>query len=431
MTHVQIPCNSGDRSHLREINGFAIEENRGVRKRERTSSRNGAILPQVKMASENVQLEDFDILKVLGKGAYGKVYLVRKMGGVDNRKVYAMKAVNKSRIVESKTDMRHTRTERDVLVSVSHPFLIKLFYAFETSQRLYFVQEFCRGGELFRLMETERMFLEDDARFYLCEIVCALEYLHSLDIVYRDLKTENIMLDSSGHIKLIDFGLSKVFDDGVTLTNTFCGTVEYMAPEVVIKSPGHGKPADWWSFGIFMFDLLTGRSPFHSNKGKKETKEKILKGRFSIPPFLSHSAGDLIRRLLRRNVDRRLGTGGASEIRDHVFFEHVEWDLVEKMAYIPPHIPAINAKDETDVSQFDPRFTSKTPKESDCETKKDGNSGGESSARGSSGSNFAEGLFGDFDWVSPEVVSSRESSFGEMDELQKDLLAIHIRYHGD
>merc|ERR1712066_640020 len=116
-----------------------------------------------------------------------------------------------------------------------------------------------------------------------------------MDIVYRDLKTENIMLDEDGNIKLIDFGLSKIFEEGRTLTQTFCGTVEYMAPEVVIKDPGHGKPADWWSLGIFFFDLVTGRSPFSSNRGKKVVKENILKGKFNIPPYITQDAQDLLR----------------------------------------------------------------------------------------------------------------------------------------
>ena len=366
-----------------------------------------------------VGLDDFDILKVLGKGAYGKVYQVRKVGGVDSKRVYAMKSVNKSRILDSKTDQRHTRTERDVLAAVKHPFLIKMFYAFETSKRLYFVQEFCRGGELFRLMETERMFLEDHARFYLCEITCALEYLHSLHIVYRDLKTENIMLDAEGHIKLIDFGLSKVFDRDNALTTTFCGTVEYMAPEVVIKSPGHGKPADWWSFGIFMYDLLTGRSPFHSNRGKRETKERILRGKFNVPPFISHDASDLMRRLLRRNVEKRLST--AASVKAHPFFEHIDWDLVLEKAYEPPHIPHFDdSEDDTDVSQFDPRFTMRSPKESE-------------SLEQVPPRDNKEVYFGDFDFVSPdcERVFIKENLSELLDRDLKIGSGKSLRGHGD
>lgn len=323
-------------------------------------------LEQITIMHPKVGISDFEILNVLGKGAYGKVYQVRKLSGQHAMETFAMKSVNKTRIVDSNTDLRHTRTERDVLALVDHPFLVKMYYAFETSRRLYFVQEFCRGGELFRLMETERMLMEDPAKFYICEIVCALEYLHSLNIVYRDLKTENIMLDEEGHIKLIDFGLSKIFEsDEEHLTTTFCGTVEYMAPEVVIKNPGHGKPADWWSLGIFTFDLLTGRSPFHSNRGKKETKERIIKAKFTIPAFITPNAQDLIRAFLRKMVTRRLGSNrGAEEVKEHRFFEGINWDKVVQRGYKPPFLPP--RLSDTDVSQFDPRFTSRTPKESEC-----------------------------------------------------------------
>lgn len=392
--------------------------------------------------------QDFSITSVLGKGAYGKVFQVRKNS---NGRVYAMKVINKAKIADSKTDVRHTRTERDVLVRVDHPFLIKLHYAFETAERLYLVQEFCRGGELFRLLEHERMIMEDSARFYLCQIVCALDYLHSMDIVYRDLKTENIMLDEDGNIKLIDFGLSKIFEDGRTLTQTFCGTVEYMAPEVVLKDPGHGKPADWWSLGIFFFDLVTGRSPFSSNRGKKVVKENIMKGKFNIPPYITQDAQDLLRKLLRRPVEKRLGTSGADTVKAHRFFSSVDWSMVEEKRYPPPHIPSFsNKSDATDVSQFDPRFTSRTPRESEIK------------APPSTEAKASELYFADFDYMSPDIRAesnghyeanghslevTKESStvFLDLDPVDDDdeednnddraltlnIDELHIRQHGD
>lgn len=311
-----------------------------------------------------VSMDDFKILKVLGKGAYGKVFQVRKVRGPGGGgTVYAMKAMDKSRICGSRTDVRHTKAERDVLVSVEHPFIVKLKFAFETPKRLYLVQEFCCGGELFRRMEVERLMVESVAKFYLQEIVLALEYLHSLDIVYRDLKTENVMLDREGHVKLIDFGLSKTHMKGDSLTHTFCGTVEYMAPEVILKEPGYGKPADWWSFGVFTFDLLTGRSPFHSNQGKAATKERILKGKFATPRVITPDANDFVRKLLRRPVERRLGSkGGAEELKSHPFFSGTDWDAVLRREERPPFQPDITS--ETDVQNFDTMFTSRTPRES-------------------------------------------------------------------
>lgn len=361
--------------------------------------------------SSGVGLEDFAFLKLLGKGAYGKVFQARKIRGPHAGKLFAIKSVNKSRIVSSQTDMRHTKAERDVLVRTDHPFIVKLQYAFVTKTRLYLVQEFCRGGELFRRMEVERMMLEDHARFYLSEIVCALEYLHDRDIVYRDLKTENVMLDQHGHVKLIDFGLSKLGMTEGNLTNTFCGTVEYMAPEVVARSPGYTKPADWWSFGIFTFDLLTGRSPFHSYKGKVETKDRIMKGKFQPPAFLTPAAIDLIRRLLRRPVDKRLGSvNGARDVKNHEFFNEVCWETVINKGYEPPFVPTLCSED--DVSNFDQRFTSKSPRESD-------NYGERSEKKAETIPD--DHLFAGFDYVSPEMLAAEaieENLEHRLDHLQ-------------
>lgn len=384
-------------------------------------------------SSNNVSIADFALLKVLGKGAYGKVFQARKVHGIHQGQLFAIKSVNKSRIASSQTDMRHTKAERDVLVKTDHPFIVKLYFAFETTKRLYLVQEFCRGGELFRRMEVERMMLEEHAKFYLSQIVCALEYLHSIDIVYRDLKTENVMLDQDGHVKLIDFGLSKLgMNDGV-LTNTFCGTVEYMAPEVVTRTPGYTKPADWWSFGIFTFDLLTGRSPFHSNRGKQETKERILRGKFHTPAFLTPQAQDLIRRLLRRPVDRRLGSKeGAIEIKSHDFFHGMIWEKVLKRDYEPPFVPTLTSDD--DVSNFDTRFTSKSPRESDV------TNGSNTAASASNGHSAAEKeepyMFKDFDYISPELDQDKDIAIdadhdADSRGLPDDMQDLRIRGYGD
>merc|ERR1719300_287549 len=361
-----------------------------------------------------VSMDDFKILKVLGKGAYGKVFQVRKVRGPGGGgTVYAMKAMDKSRICGSRTDVRHTKAERDVLVSVEHPFIVKLKFAFETPKRLYLVQEFCCGGELFRRMEVERLMVESVAKFYLQEIVLALEYLHSLDIVYRDLKTENVMLDREGHVKLIDFGLSKTDMKDDTLTHTFCGTVEYMAPEVILKEPGYGKPADWWSFGVFTFDLLTGRSPFHSNQGKHATKERILKGKFATPRVITPDANDFVRKLLRRPVERRLGSArGAAELKAHPFFHDTDWEAVLARQCTPPYLPEV--KSETDVQNFDTMFTSRSPRESNNAT-----------AHSPETQEAIDSLkFEDFDCVANgflEVVEDANSNRKEVDDRRSSL----------
>jgi len=177
-----------------------------------------------------------------------------------------------------------------------------------------------------------------------------------------------------------------------------------MAPEVVTRSPGYSKPADWWSFGIFTFDLLTGRSPFHSNRGKQETKERILRGKFHTPAFLTPQAQDMIRRLLRRPVDRRLGSkDGAIEIKSHEFFNGICWDKVLKRDYEPPFVPILSSED--DVSNFDTRFTSKSPRESDCVATRNGNNSAQEPEQ-----EPEQHMFKDFDWISPELLSSHLES---------------------
>jgi p70 ribosomal S6 kinase len=250
-------------------------------------------------------------------------------------------------------------------------------------------------------MEFERLMLEKDALFYLSEIVIALEYLHSKGIVYRDLKTENVMLDKKGHVKLIDFGLSKMNMGNDTLTNTFCGTVEYMAPEVILRSSGYGKPADWWSLGIFTFDLLTGRSPFHSNQGKAATKERILRGKFPTPKILTPEAGDFIRRLLRKAVPKRLGTQGAWEVKGHGLFKDLDWNMVINKQYKPPFEPFV--VDDTDVQHFDEQFTSRSPRESN-ETPPNHKSDDPNISTKSKPVIDYTNVFEDFDYVSDKFI---------------------------
>lgn len=181
-----------------------------------------------------VSCKDFDILKVIGQGGYGKVFLVRKNNGVDKDKVCAMKVLKKASIVQNKKDVSHTKSERNILEAVKSPFIVDLYYAFQTNGKLYLILQYLGGGELFTYLDREGMFLEATARFYVCELIMALEHLHELGIIYRDLKPENIMLNTGGHVVLTDFGLCKesVFSGGGR-THTFCGTIEYMAPEIL------------------------------------------------------------------------------------------------------------------------------------------------------------------------------------------------------
>lgn len=310
--------------------------------------------------------QDFELLRVLGKGGYGKVFQVKKGTGSDQGKIFAMKVLRKAKIVINQKDTAHTKAERNILESIKHPFIVDLIYAFQTGGKLYLILEYLPGGELFMHLEREGIFSEETACFYLAEITLALEHLHSCGIIYRDLKPENILLDKDGHVKLTDFGLCKEsLEDGET-THTFCGTVEYMAPEVLLRS-GHAKSVDWWSLGALMYDMLTGGPPFTANSRKK-TIDKILHCKLNLPNYLSPESRDLIKKLLRRQASQRLGSGldDGLSIRRHQFFRSCNWNELIHKRVRPPFKPTLISDD--DVSQFDTKFTGMTPVDSPDET---------------------------------------------------------------
>ncbi|CAI8017761.1 Ribosomal protein S6 kinase alpha-3 [Geodia barretti] len=301
----------------------------------------------------------FELLKVLGQGSFGKVFLVRKAVGKDVGKLYAMKVLKKASL--KVRDRLRTKMERDILAEMRHPFIVTLEYAFQTEGKLYLVLEFLRGGDLFTRLSKEVMFTEDDVKFYLAELALALDHLHTVGIVYRDLKPENILLDSEGHIKLTDFGLSKeAVEDKKTFS--FCGTVEYMAPEVVNRK-GHGTTADWWSFGVLMYEMLTGSLPFQG-ENRKATMTMILKAKLGMPQFLSPEAQSLLRVLFKRNPQNRLGNGqnGIENVKAHAFFKTIDWEKLVGREVPPPFKPACGRAD--DAYYFDTEFTSRTPKDS-------------------------------------------------------------------
>ncbi|XP_016106919.1 ribosomal protein S6 kinase alpha-2-like, partial [Sinocyclocheilus grahami] len=256
----------------------------------------------VKEGFEKADPSQFELLKVLGQGSYGKVFLVRKIRGSDTGQLYAMKVLKKATL--KVRDRVRSKMERDILAEVNHPFIVKLHYAFQTEGKLYLILDFLRGGDLFTRLSKEVMFTEEDVKFYLAELALALDHLHSLGIIYRDLKPENILLDEEGHIKITDFGLSKEAIDHDKRAYSFCGTIEYMAPEVVNRR-GHTQSADWWSFGILMFEMLTGSLPFQG-KDRKETMALILKAKLGMPQFLSPEVQSLLRALFKRNPSNRL-----------------------------------------------------------------------------------------------------------------------------
>ncbi|XP_028834267.1 ribosomal protein S6 kinase beta-2-like [Denticeps clupeoides] len=343
--------------------------------------------------SERVGPDCFELLKVLGKGGYGKVFQVRKVQGAQTGKIFAMKVLKKAKIVCNAKDTAHTRAEREILETVRHPFIVDLWYAFQTGGKLYLILECLSGGELFMQLEKEGIFMEDTACFYLGEIILALGHLHSNGIIYRDLKPENIMLNHEGHIKLTDFGLCKEsIHDGV-VTHTFCGTIEYMAPEILTRS-GHNRAVDWWSLGALMYDMMTGSPPFTA-ENRKKTIDKILKCKINLPPYLTPDARDLMKKLLKKNPTQRLGSkADFKEIQKHPFFRHISWDELLNKRVEPPYKPSLQSED--DVSQFDSRFTRQTPVDSPDDTTL---------------SDSSEHTFAGFTYVAPSVLESLKEGF--------------------
>uniref|UniRef100_A0A8B9GHM0 non-specific serine/threonine protein kinase n=1 Tax=Amazona collaria TaxID=241587 RepID=A0A8B9GHM0_9PSIT len=303
----------------------------------------------VKEGFEKADPSQFELLKVLGQGSYGKVFLVRKIKGSDAGQLYAMKVLKKATL--KVRDRVRSKMERDILAEVNHPFIVKLHYAFQTEGKLYLILDFLRGGDLFTRLSKEVMFTEEDVKFYLAELALALDHLHGLGIIYRDLKPENILLDEEGHIKITDFGLSKEAIDHDKRAYSFCGTIEYMAPEVVNRR-GHTQSADWWSFGVLM------------GKDRKETMALILKAKLGMPQFLSTEAQSLLRALFKRNPSNRLGAGfdGVEEIKRHPFFVTIDWNKLYRKEIKPPFKPAVGRPEDT--FHFDPEFTSRTPTDS-------------------------------------------------------------------
>ncbi|XP_077568162.1 serine/threonine-protein kinase Sgk1 isoform X2 [Stigmatopora nigra] len=294
---------------------------------------------------------DFHFLKVIGKGSFGKVLLARHRS---DEQFYAVKVLQKKAILKKKEE-KHIMCERNVLLkNVKHPFLVGLRYSFQTTDKLYFVLDYINGGELFYHLQRERCFLEPRARFYAAEIASALGYLHSLNIVYRDLKPENILLDSQGHVVLTDFGLCKENIEPDGTTSTFCGTPEYLAPEVLHKQP-YDRTVDWWCLGAVLYEMLYGLPPFYS-RNTAEMYDNILNKPLQLKPNISNAARHLLEGLLQKERSQRLGrVDDFVEIQKHVFFSPINWDELNAKKITPPFNP--NVTGPNDLRHFDPEFT--------------------------------------------------------------------------
>lgn len=287
-----------------------------------------------------VTMEDFTLLKMIGKGSYGKVLLVKKN---DTEEVFAMKMLKKDYIAR-RNQIEHTRTERSILEKVNHPYIVKLRYAFQNPKKLYFVLEYCPGGELFFHLSRAGKFEEPRALFYAACVVLALEHLHRINVVYRDLKPENILIDSQGYAKITDFGLSKENIMDNASARTFCGTPEYLAPEVLARQ-GHGKAVDWWSLGALIFEMLTGLPPFYNAKDRERMFQDIMQSEVRFPAYISANARSLLEQLFVKDPAARLGGSArdADEIKEHPWFSGINWSRMMTREEIPPFIPSLDS----------------------------------------------------------------------------------------
>mmetsp|Transcript_38659 Transcript_38659/g.46807 ORF Transcript_38659/g.46807 Transcript_38659/m.46807 type:complete len:360 (+) Transcript_38659:276-1355(+) len=297
-----------------------------------------------KVTLDNCNLDAFDLGAILGTGSFGRVHIAEhKSTGT----ICAIKMLSKSQILRTKQVM-HIKAERDILGVVNFPFLVSLLGVSQDEKCLYFALEFVVGGEFFTHLRSSGRFSEETARFYTAEILLSLEYLHNQDIIYRDLKPENLLLDKEGHVKITDFGFAKKIDHR---TYTLCGTPDYLAPEIILNK-GHGKPVDWWALGVLIYEMLAGYPPFYDDD-PMGTYQKILHGRLEFPSHFSRSARDLIKKLLQADLTKRYGNlkGGARDVKAHPWFNDVNWDAVALKKVSPPIKPIVGAQDDT--SNFD------------------------------------------------------------------------------
>lgn len=268
-----------------------------------------------------VGVKDFKVLMQLGKGSFGEVYLVEK---IDTGSQYALKVLMKDKIMGSNL-IKYAFAERNILLSVSHPFIVRLDYAFQTADKLALVMEYCPNGDLGMHISREQRFEEEKARFYASEVLLALEELHKNGIIFRDLKPDNVVVDKEGHIKLTDFGLSKEGLYEGQFAKSFCGSVAYLAPEM-IKRTGHTRSVDWYLFGVLIYEMLIGTPPYYSSC-RDQLFNNIQTGRLRFPKQVSTIARDLIKCLLHRDPSKRLGSGAgdAEEVKSHMFFKDTNW----------------------------------------------------------------------------------------------------------
>ncbi|KAI8927990.1 hypothetical protein BC831DRAFT_450572 [Entophlyctis helioformis] len=338
-----------------------IHQQMQQRKAAPSKPRNDSMHP-FKGAHKGVGLDDFNFLAVLGKGNFGKVMLAEEKY---TKRHYAIKVLKKEFIIEN-DEVESTKAEKRVFLTANkarHPFLVNLHSSFQTESRIYFVMEFVAGGDLMWHIQQQQ-FSERRARYYAGQVLLALEYFHQNNVVYRDLKLDNILLTPEGHIKIADYGLCKENMMHGATTTTFCGTPEFMAPEILSERP-YTRAVDWWAFGVLVYEMLLGQSPFKGDD-EEEIFEAIMQQEIVYPPTLPRDAVNLLQKLLTKDPARRLGGGknDAMDVKQHPFFAGVDWDAMLRLEIPPPFRPTV--KSPTDTSNFDEEFTREMPVLTPC-----------------------------------------------------------------
>jgi len=290
------------------------------------------------------KLEEFKTLGILGRGGFGVVSLVQDP---QTMKTYALKAMKKSQIVELGYQ-DHIKREKDVMKSMNCDFLVNLRGTYKDKLRVYLLVDVCLGGELFTILRKHRYFEEEIGRFYSACVIEAFDYMHGQNIIYRDLKPENLVLDAKGYLKVTDFGFAKKIQDK---TYTLCGTPDYFAPEI-IKGEGHGKGLDWWTLGILIYEMLASFPPFYADN-PIDTYRKIVRCKVRFPRYFTKTAAQLILSFLQVRPTKRLGvihSGSVQKIREHDWFKTFKWENLKTFKTRPPIIP--NLKDNKDMGNF-------------------------------------------------------------------------------
>ena len=344
--------NENSENKIKKNNSIDLVNNGSGNPKETKEKKEAGTIFSAHKDIKKVTLNDFKILKVIGRGTFGKVCLVQyKL----TKKYYAMKIMRKNVILEN-GQVTNTLLEKNILQNLNYQFLVGMDFCFQTQERIYFVMNFIRGGELFKHLTNCKFFPEEKAKFYSAIIGLALEYLHTHGIVYRDIKPDNILIDEDGYLKLADFGMSKMLKDQERAFS-LCGTPEYFAPEIITRE-GHNKAADWWSYGILLYEMLYGVSPFYS-KNTEKMFDLITKSDLKFPKNIeiSEEAKDLIKKLLIKKQDLRLGSeGGFQTIRNHPFFKGFDFKALEEKKMKAPFIPTLRGS--MDVTNFDSKYTS-------------------------------------------------------------------------